>query len=78
MPPSTSEGRHYHQRAHQFFLVLRGRLTIEGPRVTHELGPGQGIVIPAPAPHRVSNAGTAAVEFLVVSQPPSHGDREIL
>ena len=29
MPPRTSEARHYHRAAAQFFYVLRGRLSIE-------------------------------------------------
>jgi mannose-6-phosphate isomerase-like protein (cupin superfamily) len=47
MPPGTSEVRHYHRRADQFFYVLQGVLS------------------------------ASDVAFLVVSNPPSHGDRLI-
>lgn len=77
MPPDTAEVRHLHVRAHQFFLVLRGRLAIESAGVTHRLGPLEGIQIPARVPHRVHNSSAEAAEFLVVSQPPSHGDRVV-
>jgi mannose-6-phosphate isomerase-like protein (cupin superfamily) len=35
----------------------------------------QGLAVPAGAPHRVHNASAEAADFLVVSQPPSQGDR---
>jgi mannose-6-phosphate isomerase-like protein (cupin superfamily) len=80
MPPATAERRHLHQRATQFFYVLAGELTIElaGPEkgnVAHRLPPHTGLTIPAEAPHQVFNRGTVDARFLVISQPPSHGDR---
>ena len=42
----------------------------------HLLATGVGLEIPPGAAHGVANASAADVEFLVVSQPPSHGDRE--
>ena len=75
MPPGTSEIRHYHRQAHQFFYVLRGSLSVESGGVEMELRTGQGTAVPANEPHRVRNGSSSEVEFLVVSQPPSHGDR---
>lgn len=80
MPPATAERRHLHQRATQFFYVLAGELTIElaapeNGNIAHRLPPGTGLTIPAAAPHQVFNRGPAEARFLVVSQPPSHGDR---
>ena len=75
MPPGTSEVRHYHQHSNQFFYVLRGTLLVEvnGNRVT--LNAGQGIQVGAGEPHQVRNLSGAEAEFLVISSPPSHGDR---
>jgi mannose-6-phosphate isomerase-like protein (cupin superfamily) len=75
MPPGTSEVRHYHQKANQFFYVLRGNLQIdlEGNEVT--LNAGQGLHIEAGKRHQVHNHSASDVEFLVISNPPSHGDR---
>jgi mannose-6-phosphate isomerase-like protein (cupin superfamily) len=75
MPPGTSEVRHYHQKANQFFYVLRGNLNIdlEGNELT--LNVGQGLHIEAGACHQVHNRSASDVEFLVISNPPSHGDR---
>jgi mannose-6-phosphate isomerase-like protein (cupin superfamily) len=76
MPPGTAEQRHRHRRAEQFFYVLAGELTIEREGEIVALSPGSGLSIPAGTVHEVRNQGAAAAEFLVISQPPSHGDRE--
>lgn len=75
MPAGTSESRHLHRRAQQFFYLLAGALTLEIEGGELSLAPGQGLHVPAGAAHQVFNRGAAAAEFLVVSQPPSHGDR---
>jgi mannose-6-phosphate isomerase-like protein (cupin superfamily) len=75
MPPGTAEQRHLHQRTTQFFYVLHGELTIELDRVEHLLQPGIGLTVPAQTAHQVSNRGSEDARFLVVSQPPSRGDR---
>jgi mannose-6-phosphate isomerase-like protein (cupin superfamily) len=75
MPPSTAEQRHVHQRATQFFYVLSGELTIELDGQEHRLAPFTGLTVPAHTPHQVFNRGPADARFLVISQPPSHGDR---
>ena len=75
MPPGTSEVRHYHCGAAQFFYVIEGSLSIEVDGTEYELGPRQGFSIAAGQPHQVFNRGAVAAEFLVVSNPPSHGDR---
>jgi mannose-6-phosphate isomerase-like protein (cupin superfamily) len=75
MPPGTSEVRHYHERANQFFYVLRGSLSIEVGGNELVLIPGQGIQVTAGEPHQVRNPASVDAEFLVVSNPPSHGDR---
>jgi mannose-6-phosphate isomerase-like protein (cupin superfamily) len=75
MPPGTFEVRHFHNKATQFFYVLRGSLTIEVSGVESILSAGQGLYIGAGEPHQVRNQGMVDAEFLVVSNPPSHGDR---
>jgi mannose-6-phosphate isomerase-like protein (cupin superfamily) len=75
MPPGTSEVRHYHQKANQFFYVLRGILNINVEGNDVALKSGQGLHIPAGESHQVHNRSANDVEFIVVSNPPSHGDR---
>jgi mannose-6-phosphate isomerase-like protein (cupin superfamily) len=75
MPPGTSEVRHVHAHAQQFFFVLGGVLSIEMGGVTSSLSVGDGLPVPVGVAHRVFNQGSHDASFLVVSQPPSHGDR---
>lgn len=76
MPPGTSEVRHVHKTARQFFFIVSGTAVIEADGSEHELGAGQGLEVAPHVAHQVFNRSNADVEFLVVSQPPSHGDRE--
>lgn len=77
MPPNTSEARHRHARARQLFYVLEGTLTMEVDGTVHALGARQAIEIAPGAAHQARNTSDADVRFVVVSQPPSHGDREL-
>ena len=78
MPPHTSETPHRHAHARQFFYVLSGSLTIRLPGVTHHLTAGSGLEVPPGVAHVAINDSDAAVEFLVTSAPPSHGDRDVV
>ncbi|MGG3564363.1 cupin domain-containing protein [Neobacillus rhizosphaerae] len=75
MPGQSSEVRHYHQQTRQFFFVLVGSPTLEvnGERFT--LTPHEGIEVPPHIPHQMFNESNSDVEFLVISQPTSKGDR---
>jgi uncharacterized cupin superfamily protein len=75
MPPGTSEQRHWHARARQFFYVLEGVLTVEVEGVTHDVPARSGLELPQGTAHQVFNNSYTDVEFLVISEPPSHGDR---
>jgi mannose-6-phosphate isomerase-like protein (cupin superfamily) len=75
MPPGSAEQRHLHQRAMQFFYVLAGELVIELDGQEHRLMPSTGLTIPTQTPHQVFNRSSEDARFLVISQPPSHGDR---
>jgi len=75
MPPGTSEARHRHGAARQFFYVLSGVLTMEVDGTRHFLVPRTGLEIAPGVAHQAFNQGDTDAEFLVVSTPPSHGDR---
>jgi mannose-6-phosphate isomerase-like protein (cupin superfamily) len=75
MPPGTAERRHLHRAARQFFYVPAGELTLELDDAEHGLGPNQGLEVAPGLAHQAFNRGGSDVRFLVVSQPPSHGDR---
>jgi mannose-6-phosphate isomerase-like protein (cupin superfamily) len=76
MPAGTSEVPHFHHHAQQFFYILAGEaaMEVDGRRVI--LHAGEGISIPPGASHQMMNDSDDEVHFLVISQPPSHGDRQ--
>jgi mannose-6-phosphate isomerase-like protein (cupin superfamily) len=75
MPPGSAEVMHFHNRTQQFFYILAGEAVMELEGEAVSLARGEGLHIPAGTPHRIRNASNQPVEFLVISQPPSHGDR---
>jgi mannose-6-phosphate isomerase-like protein (cupin superfamily) len=76
MPAGTAEVRHVHRSARQFFYVLRGRANLEMGGCDYELAAGEGLEVAPGTPHQMFNRSESEVEFIVVSQPQSHGDRE--
>ncbi len=75
MPPGTKEVRHYHAKSRQFFFVLSGAATLEIAGNREVLRKYEGAEVPPNVPHQMFNESEAEVEFLVVSQPASRGDR---
>ncbi len=75
MPAATAEIRHYHQRARQFFFVLSGTATLEIDGQREVLHSFEGVEVPPNVPHQMINDSAEDLEFLVISQPKSHGDR---
>lgn len=75
VPKGSSEIRHLHNKAEQFFYILSGIATLEVGGVVHEIQPNEGFHVPAGIAHTLSNKHENDLEFLVVSTPPSHGDR---
>ncbi len=78
MPPGSAEVPHFHRAARQFFYVLAGAARFELGQEQHLLAARQGIEVPPGAPHRILSLGPAALEMLVISQPRSQGDRELV
>ena len=78
MPPGTSEVRHWHTRATQFFYVLDGTLTMAIEESAHALVAGVGIEIPPGVAHQARNTSDGDVRFLVISSPPHQGDRQVV
>jgi mannose-6-phosphate isomerase-like protein (cupin superfamily) len=78
MPPGTAEARHRHHQARQFFFVLSGVATLEADGTEYQLQPGEGLQVEPGVAHQMFNRSQGAVEFLVISQPHSHGDREVV
>jgi mannose-6-phosphate isomerase-like protein (cupin superfamily) len=77
IPPGCSEVRHHHQTARQFFYILSGMLSFEINGKELDLTSRQGIEIAPSISHRVFNRSGHDAEFLVISSPPSYGDRQL-
>ncbi len=75
VPPGSRETRHYHSRSEQFFYILKGAATLEVDGAVNQLREQQGLHIPPRVPHQLSNESDSDLHFLVISTPPSHGDR---
>ena len=75
MPAGTAEVHHSHNRARQFFYVLRGEVVMEMNGQIETLVAHQGIEIAPGVPHQIRNESGRDAEFLVISQPPAQDDR---
>jgi mannose-6-phosphate isomerase-like protein (cupin superfamily) len=75
MPPGAAEIRHHHTKAQQFFFILSGEVLMEIDGDVTLVAAGSGIRIPPGMKHQIRNPSPEAVRFLVISHPPSRGDR---
>ncbi len=73
VPAGSSTERHYHKESEEFYYLLEGRgeMEIDGESIT--VGPGDAILIPAGARHRIR--AVTGLRFLCCCAPPySHED----
>ncbi len=76
MPPGTSETRHLHHKAQQFFYVLAGEAALEVEGRVLVLHERESVLVPPGSRHRMLNRSSRDLEIVVTSEPPSHSDRE--
>jgi mannose-6-phosphate isomerase-like protein (cupin superfamily) len=75
MPPKSKEKKHHHNFSQQYFRILNGKATFEIGDKTVEVEQGYGIHIPPKVKHRIRNDDTENLEFIVISEPTTRGDR---
>ncbi|HLV86735.1 MAG TPA: cupin domain-containing protein [Candidatus Sulfotelmatobacter sp.] len=75
MPPGSAERRHHHATAQQFFYILTGEALMEVEGENTLLPAGSGISIKPGMRHQIRNPSSKPVRLLVISHPPSRGDR---
>jgi len=75
VPARAAEVMHYHTKTRQFFYILEGEglMSFEDHEVV--LHKGEGLEIPPQIRHQFRNVSDADVHFLVISIPPTRGDR---
>lgn len=75
MPPGTKEQLHFHERATQFFYVLKGKATFFCEDKTFDVDANEGLSVQVNQKHFIANEGNETLEFLVISQPTTTNDR---
>ncbi len=78
MSPGTSEQLHFHNQAQQLFYILSGVATFEIDGQVIVITSQGSIHIPKMTKHCIANKSDQDLEFLVISEPKSHGDRQNL
>ncbi|CAM4130139.1 cupin domain-containing protein [Pseudoalteromonas byunsanensis] len=78
VPAGAQEVRHFHHFSEQFFYILQGQAQLEVAGKVLSLTAGQGVHVSANTPHQLKNVSSEILNILVISTPPSHGDRVIL
>ena len=76
IPAGSSEARHRHIHSQQFFYILKGSALFYLNEKTETLKQFEGIHVQPNDIHKIENNTSEDVEFLVISQPHAHGDRE--
>ena len=75
VPAGAAEIMHHHTTARQFFYILEGEGTMvfeDHQIVFHK---GEGLEIEPQVRHQFTNQSHTDVHFLVISIPPTRGDR---
>lgn len=75
MPPHTGEQEHFHQRARQFFFILKGSAVFETEEGRINLKAQEGLEIRPELRHRILNESEEDLEFILCSQPSTVNDR---
>jgi mannose-6-phosphate isomerase-like protein (cupin superfamily) len=75
MPAGAEEQSHYHEKAGQFFYILKGEAIFYGSNEELGFKERQGFFVHPGEKHSIKNPGPEILEFLVISQPPTDDDR---
>ena len=75
VPAGGAEVMHYHRKARQFFYILEGEGTLAFEDHVIVLEKGEGMEIAPQVKHQFMNQADTDVYFLVISVPPTRGDR---
>src|SRR3954453_14789561 len=75
MPAQALEALHYHEKAQQFFFILKGIATFEVEEKSFTVKAGEGFHVEALKKHRIINNTADDIEFILNSQPSTNNDR---
>jgi mannose-6-phosphate isomerase-like protein (cupin superfamily) len=75
VPAGSGEQMHFHSAAQQFFYILSGSAALEFEAETVVISAGEGLYVPPNSRHCFKNLSQDEVNFLVISNPTTAGDR---
>lgn len=75
MPANTAEQKHYHNFSEQYFYIVNGSAIFEIEKETVKVNKGEGIHIYPQVVHQIKNEESTELQFIVISQPTTRGDR---
>ncbi len=75
MPANASEQLHCHRFSQQMFYILSGTATFQVNGLIQTVSKNESIHIPNMVLHTIKNNEAEDLEFLLISEPPSQGDR---
>ena len=75
IPPGAAEVRHYHKKSQQFFYIISGEAMMQVEDDPVLVPAGSGIRIMPGVWHQIRNPSSGPLRLLVISHPPSHGDK---
>ena len=64
--PGGANPTHTHDRE-EVMVVLAGAVTVTAADESHELGPGDTVILPARTAHRIENRSDADAEWLLIA-----------
>ena len=77
--PGSSTQRHRHPKTEEFYFVTQGTARMDIDGVLKEVGPGDAILIPPGAAHKITCTGSETLKILCCCAPPyDHDDTELL
>jgi mannose-6-phosphate isomerase-like protein (cupin superfamily) len=75
LAPGQATQRHYHAASEELYYVLEGSGEMEVDGTRAHVAPGDGVLIPPGAWHRIRNGAAGDLRFLCCCAPPySHDD----
>jgi mannose-6-phosphate isomerase-like protein (cupin superfamily) len=79
VPPGSSTLRHVHRRSEETYYILDGDALMEVAGESERVGPGDAILIPVGAPHRITAVSPGQLRLLCICCPAyADDDTELL
>jgi mannose-6-phosphate isomerase-like protein (cupin superfamily) len=76
-PPGTASREHHHREAEEVYYVLKGHGSVRVDGETHDMGPGDLVVIVPGQRHRVWQRGQGDLVMLVTCVPAYSEDEVV-